>query len=167
MRWSCALATLAVLAATQAYALDCRHRTFTWTDTDPPINRRHVFCGTIERGQPKGFHSIRLLDKSSIVDRVEERSKNKAGIYSAIVVFANGRRKLSTFFPDHCSVEEITRSIYYAGSTESARHSAWGTIGTSAPASGIPGYCLDDDQRPFEIRLGRLKDGRINTAFPN
>lgn len=167
MRHHCVLVLLAVLAASPAFALDCRSRAFTWTDTDPAINRRHVFCGTIDHGEPKGFHSMQLLDSSSVVKGVSERSTNRNGIYTAIVIFAKGRRKLSTFFPDHCSVEEITRSIYYAGSHESARHPAWGTIGPSAPAPDTSGYCLDDNEQPFQIRLGRLKDGRINTAFPS
>lgn len=167
MRGRFALALLAVITASPAFAADCRSRKFTWTDTEPAINRRHVFCGTIEHGQPKGFHSRQLFSSSRVVKDITEQSKNRGGIYTAIVVFANGRRKLSTFFPDHCSVEEIIKSIYYAGSHESARHPAWGTIGPSAPDLNASGYCRDDNERPFEIRLGRLKDGRINTAFPN
>lgn len=162
-----ASATLLLIAATPAYSLDCHNRKFTWSETEPAINRRHVFCGEIVHGRSKGLHSMQLLATSAVVLRVEARRGDRQGIYTAIVVFTNGQRKLSTFFPDHCTVEQVTQSIYHAGTHGAVPHPAWGFIGLSAPTPSAPGFCLDADQRPFEIRFGRLKDGRINTAFPN
>ena len=162
-----AAAMLVLFATTPAFSLDCHSRLFTWSDTEPAINRRHVFCGEIDHGRPKGVHSTQLLATSAVVRRVEAARGDCNGIYTAIVVFAHGQRKLSTFFPDQCTVEDVTQSIYHAGSHVAARHPAWGFIGPSAPASNTPGFCLDADRQPFEIRFGRLKDGRINTAFPN
>jgi hypothetical protein len=146
---------------------DCRRPGFAWSDHLPPINRRHVFCGEIRDGEPKGFHALALRPTARLVRAVERRAGERRGIYQAIVQFANGRRKLSTFFPDRCTVEEITRSIHHAASHPGGRHPAWGEIGPSAPTDGAGGFCLDDDGRRFEIRFSRLKDGRINTAFPN
>lgn len=98
---------------------------------------------------------------------IERRREEGRGIYSAVVVFANGRRKLSTFFPDHCSVDQLIQSIVYAAINPIGRHREWGAVGLSAPAPGAEMFCLDIRGEPFEIRFGAFADGRINTAFPN
>lgn len=171
MRWHGMMVTglLAFFVVQPVAALDCHSRRFTWTDSDPAINRRHVFCGEIDHGQPKGVHSTRLLASSAVVRRIESKSGDRDGIYEAIVIFTNGRRKLSTFFPDRCTVEQITQSIYHAATNITASHRSWGFVGPSAPTpkSGGGVYCHDNEGKSFEIRLGRLKNGRINTAFPN
>lgn len=146
---------------------DCDDRGFDWSDGDPPINRRHIFCGELGGGEPRGFHAIQLKESTPLVRAIERRGPDRDGIYSAIVIFANGRRKFSTFFPDHCTVAEIVRSIDYAASEGSYPHPAWGMVGWSAPNEGEEGYCLDRQKRPFAIRFAQRPDGRINTAFPN
>lgn len=147
---------------------DCADRQFYWSaDSGVRINLRHVFCGELRRGRPKGLHSTQLVATSQLIRRIEHRSDEGGGIYSAIVEFRGGKRKLSTFFPDHCTVEQLIRSIEHAAINVRQRHPAWGAIGPSAPAAGLETFCLDNRGAPFDIRLGVLANGRINTAFPN
>lgn len=145
---------------------DCRHPGFAWSEGEPPINRRHVFCGEVRDGEPKGFHSTALRPTTDLIVAIDARGSGRDGIYQAIAQFSNGRRKFSTFFPDRCTVAEVTRSIAHAAAHPARRHPVWGEIGPSAPADAAPGYCLDDRGRVFEIRFSRQKSGRINTAFP-
>ena len=151
----------------QADAADCRDHDFTWSDTQPAINLRHVFCGELDNGRPKGLHSAQLVATSPVVRGIERPREETGGIYSATVRFANGRSKLSTFFPNHCSFDAIVRSIVHAAQQPFGRHRAWGELGPSAPGAGAIGYCLDDRGAPLTIRFGRTHAGRINTAFPN
>ena len=163
----------AAASAPGAVTGNCSDRQFYWSADDPRINLRHLFCGEIRRGQPKGFHSVRLVATTRLIRNVGHRTEEGGGIYSAIVEFANGRSKLSTFFPDHCTLEQIVRSVSHAAANVSGRHRAWGAIGLSAPPPAAPRrgdletFCLDNTGQPFEIRLGVLANGRINTAFPN
>jgi hypothetical protein len=156
-----------LLAGGAAANGNCSDRSFYWSDDRPPINLRHVFCGEMREGRPKGLHSIRLVATSRLIRRIEHRSDEGGGVYTAIVEFAGGRRKLSTFFPDHCTVDQIIHSIANAAGNVERLHPAWGRIGLSAPADGLETFCLDNRGRPFEIRFGELANGRINTAFPN
>jgi hypothetical protein len=150
-----------------ADAVDCKDRGFDWSDDDPPINRRHVFCGEINDGKPMGFHSTRLQATSQVVTGVRELSQARNGIADATVAFTNGATKFSTLFPDACTVDQVLASIHYASTRATRPHPVWGKLGPSAPAPAAEGYCLDGGGQPFEIRLGFLRDGRINTAFPN
>jgi Bacterial EndoU nuclease len=108
-----------------------------------------------------------VIATSSLIHRVEHPSDEGGGIYSAIVEFTGGRRKLSTFFPDHCTVDQVVRSIKHGASHVRERHRSWSEIGPSAPARGLEMFCLDNRGAPFDIRLGALANGRVNTAFPN
>lgn len=162
-----ALAFAAVAGDGSADGPDCRDPRFHWSASEPKVNLRHVFCGELRDGRPKGFHSVRLRDSASLVRAIERRRDERGGVWSAVVVFANGRRKLSTFFPDHCTVEQLLRSIDYAVAQSFGRHREWGEVGPSAPYRGAETFCLDNDGAPFEIRFGVLADGRVNTAFPN
>jgi hypothetical protein len=147
---------------------DCADRRFYWKDNGRLwINLRHVFCGELRHGRPKGLHSTQLVATSRLIRRIEHQSDEGGGIYSAIVEFSGGKRKLSTFFPDHCSVDQLIRSIEHAATNVRQRHPAWGEIGPSGPAAGLETFCLDNQGAPFDIRLGVLANGRINTAFPN
>jgi hypothetical protein len=166
-------AVLALMLAADEVAADggpdgnCRDPAFHWSETQPPINLRHIFCGEIDGGRPKGLHSARLLETSPVALAVRRRQEEGAGVYSAVVRFAGGKEKLSTFFPDACTVEDVARSVTFAARHVSGRNPAWGELGPSAPAAGAPGYCLDARGEPLTIRFGRLRDGRINTAFPD
>ncbi len=148
-------------------APDCRDPGFSWSDHRPAINARHVFCGEVRDGKPKGFHSTRLMDTSDEVTGVRGISRYANGIYSGTVVFKDGQTKFSTFFPDACSADDILASIHHASTHIGGEHPAWGYLGPSAPAGGTDGFCLDDRGQAFEIRMGLFGDGRVNTAFPN
>lgn len=169
MRRGPALLVAAVLAmvAAQADAADCRDRDFQWSDTQPPVNLRHVFCGDLDNGRPKGMHSSRLVASSPVVRGIERSREEGGGVFSATVRFANGRSKLSTFFPHHCTFDQVVRSIVYAADHPIGRHRAWGELGPSAPEANATGYCVDDRGAPLILRFGRNGAGGINTAFPN
>lgn len=161
--------TMALLSAEARAATDadCGDPAFHWSADEPPINVRHVFCGEVRDGRPRGFHSRRLRATAPWVAGIGRPSDEGDGIYSAVVTFAIGGRKLSTFFPDHCEVAEVTRSVRYAATHPMGAHRSWGVIGPSAPDGQAAGYCLGRSGRPFPIRLGLLADGRVNTAFPD
>jgi hypothetical protein len=162
-----ALALLLTALGQPAAALDCRDRGFHWSDDEPAVNRLHVFCGEIRRGRPKGFHSTRLQDTSAVVTGVTGKSNERDGIYDASVRFRNDTAKFSTFFPDACTVDRVVASIHFAATHVERDHPRWGKLGPSAPDEDNVDYCLDGNGDPFEIRMGLLSDGRVNTAFPN
>lgn len=146
---------------------DCRSGDFTWSSGDPKVNQRHIFCGEIEHDRAKGFHSTQLQATAPLIAAVQRQRAEGGGIYTAIVTFRNSQRKLSTFFPNWCTVDQIVLSVQYAANHVHGASRVWGLLGMSAPSAGASGYCLDDHGEPFEIRLGMLADGRVNTAFPN
>jgi hypothetical protein len=159
---------LALVGACEpAGAPDCRDPGFRWSDHRPAINARHVFCGEVRDDKPRGFHSTRLRDTSEVVTGVRGIARSASGIYTGTVVFAGGRTKFSTFFPDACTVDEILASIHYASTHINADHPAWGYVGPSAPSAGAAGFCLDHGGQAFPIRMGLFDDGRVNTAFPS
>lgn len=161
------LVLLLTALGASAVAQDCRDRGFHWSDDQPAVNRLHVFCGEIRSGRPKGFHSTRLLETSPVVTGVTGRSNERDGIYDASVRFRNDTVKFSTFFPDACTVDQVVASIHYAATHVEREHPQWGRLGPSAPEQHGDGYCVDGNGDPFEIRMGLLSDGRVNTAFPN
>jgi hypothetical protein len=61
----------------------------------------------------------------------------------------------------------VVASIHYAATHVERDHPQWGKLGPSAPDRDAGGYCVDGNGQPFEIRMGLLADGRVNTAFPN
>jgi hypothetical protein len=76
---------------------------------------------------------MRLRANASLVRGIERRWDEKGGIWSGIVVFADGRRKLSTFFPDHCTVDQLIRSI-----DDAADHARNPHREVSAPRRHLP-----------------------------
>lgn len=163
-----ALATLACSPeAENDAAANCRSRHLLWSESEPPINLRHIFCGELDGGRASGLHADDLATSSPAVIGVVDRREKTGGIYTAVVQFADGQRKRSTFFPDACDWREIQASIAHAVAHPVRSHRQWGHIGLSAPATGARGYCLDDRGDPFEIRFALRRDGRVNTAFPN
>lgn len=147
--------------------LSCQNKKFTWSDSKPAVNLEHVFCGESHNGRNKGFHSTALISTSNVVTGTSNKKSLKSGIYSARVKFTNGKTKFSTFFPDHCNVATITRSIIYAATHSTGKHKQWGILGQSAPESDSAGYCLLDNGKTFTIRMGLTRKGTgVNTAFP-
>jgi hypothetical protein len=142
-----------------------------WSATTPPINLLHIFCGELDHGTPKGFHSTQLQATSTVVTGVTNQnpaSPAPAQIYTATVTFVNGSTKLSTFFPNQCTQQQIETSVLYAYNNQTGPASPWGVLGPSAPGIGTLGYCLTTAGAPFPIRMGLITSGsvRINTAFP-
>ena len=153
-----------------------------WTDSRPAVNLAHVFCGEVrDDGRPVGFHATAVLGEPGIpvmvwfeqndggrVDAIDGAVPEPAGIFTAVVRFASGREKFSTFFPMDCSSDEILASILNAHGEAVPAATTWGWVGPSAPDDAAEGYCLSDGDA-FDIRLGYLGDGRgrINTAFPH
>ena len=164
-----AMAGLCLLAAGGARAADkpsCEDETFAWTDTVPALNLRHILCGEIKKnGDVAGMHSRAIIETAPIKE-VQAQPPGPNGLYGATLFFENGKSKNSTFFPDICTVEQVTNSILYAVKHSHAPAKPWGKLGCSAPAKADPKYCAGPDGTRFVIRFGELDDGRINTAFP-
>ena len=131
-----------------------RHGGESWTETDPPINRTHLFEGQVNRrGKPVGFHArpggvdpagarrVRVID-----------GPNRHGVYVARVEIraASGKwlAKTSTFYPDELSEEDVIAAIL-AAFERSDGGQKW--RGDSGQGFTIEGY---------------FQDGRINTAYP-
>jgi hypothetical protein len=153
-------------------AAPCNNINYHWSNTQPRVNVRHVFCGEIAaNNQPKGFHSSVHLQASTVVTQVTNPVPGvTAGTYNATVHFAapaNPTSKMSTFFPDACSEAQVTTSIVYAANNQTGPAQPWGQLGPSGPLGADNTYCLDTNNAPFTIRMGLLQQGDVNTAFPN
>lgn len=162
--FSCLLLAFSMSAKAE---LSCQNKQLTWSDSKPAVNLKHIFCGESDKGRNKGLHSRYLLASSSVVTAISNKRSLSGGIYSARVKFHNGNSKFSTFFPDHCDLAMITRSVIYAATHSSDNHPQWGILGQSAPKADSKGYCLQTDGKAFTIRMGLIKGGtQVNTAFP-
>ncbi|NYE59925.1 hypothetical protein FHW58_001077 [Duganella sp. 1224] len=142
-----------------------------WTGGVPNINQLHIFCGEIAgNGDPKGYHSKVYLPPTNVVAFTGPAAPVANGIYTSQVYFNNLTDKFSTFFPDSCNQAQILASVRYAFANPIALPGAgtvgWG-VGPSAPAAPGGLYCRGTNGNPFNIRLGILANGNINTAFPN
>lgn len=161
-----ATALLVAGSAGAAPQPSCEDEAFGWSDTDPPLNLRHVHCGEIKRnGDVVGMHSRAIFDTAPVKE-MQAQPPQPNGLYNARVFFENGKSKNSTFYPDNCSVEQITSSILHAVRNSHAPGKPWGRLGCSAPARPDPKYCMGPAGQRFVIRFAPLNDGRINTAFP-
>ncbi|QNM94772.1 EndoU domain-containing protein [Chitinimonas koreensis] len=134
-----ALTTLALLAGSPlARADDCNTGGFEWSRTTPAINVRSIFCGEIKGPRVAGFHSTQLRS-SSVVTSIGHKSSQHQGIYTASVTFKSGRSKWSTFFPDHCSYDQIVASVVHAANDRQGDAQPWasgaGRAPTAMPAS--------------------------------
>jgi hypothetical protein len=177
-----ALSTLSACATTTPAAREqaalvppggapCTDANWHWSTTQPRVNRLHVFCGEIgANNTPKGFHSRQLLADSAVVTAVNNIRNQHQGLFDADVDFtapAQPHSKFSTFFPDACTVDQVTASVVYAANNQAGPAPGWGVLGPSAPPAGGAAYCLDSQGAPFVIRMGLLGNGDVNTAFPN
>lgn len=164
-----AMVGLCLLVTSGAQAGDkpsCEDETFAWSDTQPALNLRHILCGEIKKnGDVVGMHS-RVIQETAPVKEIQAQPAGPDGLYGATVYFENGKSKNSTFFPDSCTVEQLTNSILYAVRHSHGPAKPWGKLGCSAPAKADPKYCTGPDGARIVIRFGELDDGRVNTAFP-
>lgn len=153
-------------AAGAAEKPSCEDESFGWSQTSPPLNLRHVLCGEVKKnGDVVGMHSRAIIDTAPVKE-VQAQPPQVDGIYDTKVFFENGKSKNSTFYPDNCSVEQVTNSILYAVKNSHAPGKPWGKLGCSAPAKADPKYCTGPGGERFVIRFAEFDDGRINTAFP-
>lgn len=162
------LSTLVLFtAALNVHAeLSCASPLVEWSDTTPAVNLKHIFCGESHNGKLKGFHSKALI-ASSEVSTVTNIEVLTGGIYNGQSQFKQGGSKFSTFFPDHCTLATITRSVVYAATHKTGNHSQWGILGQSAPVTNNSGYCLTTEGQAFTIRMGLIHgNSKVNTAFP-
>ncbi len=164
-----AMLTLTLAIAGMAGAAEqpsCEDESFGWSATNPPLNLRHVLCGEIKKnGDVVGMHS-RAIIATAPVKEVQAEPPQPDGTYSTRIFFDNGKSKNSTFYPDNCSVEQVTNSILHAVRNSHAPGKPWGKLGCSAPAKPDPKYCTGPGGERFVIRFAEFDDGRINTAFP-
>jgi Bacterial EndoU nuclease len=148
-----------------------------WT-TSPPapqVHQLHIFCGEWKQNTPRGFHSRPGGLDPVTVDRFAiTQPANAQGIYGGSWIYT-GRPyppKFSTMFPDTCSMPQVLHSIVYA-----ARHPIrcpanaprWAVCGPNGPRSAAQNaelFCDSSDGSIFLIAMAKLRNGRVNTAFP-
>ena len=138
-----------------------------WSATAPQVNQRDIFCGEIHSRQPKGYHSTQNPPPTNVVVGVVNVVPIANGIYNATVNFNNHTHKISTFFPNACTANQIVQSVVYAANNQTGPAPGSGVYGMSAPPGGGAAYCLNSAAAPFRIKMGLLPNGNVNTAFPN
>ena len=158
-------------AASETDCEDIAH----WSDTNPPVNQLHVFCGewNQRKNRPAGYHSRPGGKNPATVRRLKITQRpNTKGLYGVRWSYAghSGRQKFSSMFPDTCSREQVLKSIIYAAKHQKscppgAPH--WTRCGSNRPANNSEGYCEALDGTFFTIGFAILRDSnKINTAFP-
>ena len=162
------------LSGSVASEMDCA-RISHWSQTDPPVNQQHVFCGEWKnrKNRPTGFHSRPAGKNPATVGTLKiTQQSNARGLYGVRWSYAGhaGREKFSSMFPDTCSREQVLKSIVYAVNhprtcPKGAPH--WAKCGPNKPTGGGQGYCETSDKSIFTIAFAELRNSnKINTAFP-
>lgn len=162
-----ALAIVLGLGAGTASA-GCEDANYSWSQTDPSVNLRHVFCGETAGKKSKGYHSKVFAPTTDVVTGTQNKGAVDNGMYNAQVNFKTpAQAKNSTFFPDSCTEDQIVKSIVYASQNSTGPAQPWGRLGPSAPAGEVAGYCVGADKKRIVIRYALDNDGDVNTAFPS
>lgn len=154
----------------------CRLGYPAWSDTEPTVDRGHLFCGGINsKGRATGYHHRGGgNDTNSARIRSITDINSKTGVYvsDSVLVF-NGddwvkKRNISSFFPDTCSSEQVIRSIAYAAANIECQNSSGKWSGRSAPYKDENQYCLGKDGEHLILngywRTPSAK--RVATAWP-
>ncbi len=138
------------------------------SNSEPPIDIRHIFCGEVSDGRAKGYHARPGgFDPSGINTSVAETGDGPyAGTYTlrGFEISDGGEtaeKGLSTMFPDSCSRREVMRAILHAYRTGKR------TEGRFEGSGGA--HCTASDGTPIGI-LGFTHTAprfHIRTAFPN
>ncbi len=175
--WGLAMVAGAVMAnsETASAQVACDDDQAQWVaidvpDTDPQetvdINRKHVFCGEINRrGAAKGFHSrpgdlnpitVDTSDADIEYHRVDVGGNlEPTGLYNLCYfdITDNGQtreKRISTMFPDDCSYNEVLTAIANA----------------SIDQDNLSGdTCRTVQGEEFPIQVWWI-NGRINSAYP-
>ena len=146
-----------------------------WSETSPPINQQHVFCGewNSRKHRPAGFHSRPAGENPTTVGTLTvSQPPNAKGLYGVRWSYAGhpDRRKFSTMFPDTCNRDQVLNSIVYAVKHPRACPEGappWAKCGPNKPAQNGGHYCEASDGSIFTIAFATLRDSdKVNTAFP-
>jgi hypothetical protein len=168
------LAGLIFMAGSAGSGMDCA-RISHWTQTNPPVNQQHVFCGewNNRKKRPAGFHSRPAAENPATVGTLKITQKpDPKGLYGVRWSYAGhpDREKFSSMFPDTCSRDQVLNSIVYAVNHSkpcSAAAPRWARCGPNKPPGDEPGYCRASDNSNFTIAFATLKNSnKVNTAFP-
>lgn len=165
---------LAIFVVSVTSQMDCPNISH-WSETNPPINQQHVFCGewNKRKDRPVGFHSRPGGENPATVGQLKiTQGPNAKGLYGVRWSYDGRpeRQKFSSMFPDTCRRDQVLKSIVYA-----ARHPKscppdaphWMRCGSNKPHSDGEGYCHALDGTSFTIGLATLRNSnKINTAFP-
>jgi Bacterial EndoU nuclease len=148
-----------------------------WTKRPKPpqVNQAHVFCGEWKPNGPGGFHARPgAVNPRSVAQFTVTQPANAKGIYGGSWSYTGHPEvvKFSTMFPDTCSMVQVLNSIVFAATHPSqcpvnAPH--WAVCGPNRPTStgqNTGPYCAAEDGTVFLIAMAKLRDGRVNTAFP-
>lgn len=135
------------------------------------INQLHIFCGESQGDRISGLHSRPNGQNPPTVAQLQiTQPPNAQGIYGVQWRHRDGSAsKFSTFFPDRCSKQQVLNSIAYAAThpiTCPATAPRWAWCGRNSPRENSQQFCQANNGTPFAIAGARLRDGRINTAFP-
>ena len=146
-----------------------------WSQTDPPVNQKHVFCGewNNRKKRPAGFHSRPAGEAPATIGTLKiTQNPDPKGLYGVRWSYTGhpASEKFSSMFPDTCSRDQVLKSIVYA-----AKHSKrcpagaprWARCGPNKPPGETIGYCRAADDSVFAIAFATLKSSnKVNTAFP-
>ena len=158
-------------AASETDCEDIAH----WSDTNPPVNQQHVFCGewNKRKNRSAGFHSRPGGENPATVGRLKITQRpNAKGLYGVRWSYDGHpeRQKFSSMFPDTCSREQVLKSITYAAKHQKscpAEAPHWTKCGSNRPENDSEGYCEALDGTFFSIGFATLRNSnKINTAFP-
>lgn len=157
-RYIFALLCLLLLSATPAQAFDCSLAEQQWSDTQPPVNLTHLFCGEVNRaGKAVGYHAT-LGDRSEGEARIERLllPRDRHGVYAALVCRDDAPEqacKRSTLFPDELSQAQVLAVVLQAYEQREwlDRRGKW--CGPSDLGYAVEGWLLPDREA-------------INTAWP-
>ena len=122
------------------------------------INFKHIFCGAVEDGQAKGFHSRpngenpETVSTTSFSETCKLENGDFDDIYKLrgfyITDYDSGRqasKDVSTMFPDKCSVDDVVKAIVHAYDDQIAHdYDGYGMSGN---------YCTSENGEQFRIKL--------------
>lgn len=144
--------------AAPAAAFDCGGEGPVWSQTEPPVNLTHLFCGEVNhRGEAVGYHAT-LGARGEGEARIERilRAPDAEGVYAALVCRdeAPARAcKRSTLFPDALDAEAVLAAVLQAYAARERLDGRGKWCGPSDLGFAVEGWLLPGREA-------------INTAWP-